>query len=110
MAEAAAEYGHEELVRWLIQEQGFAMDGYVMAKAAESGNLELVRWLRGEGCYWYWGTCSQAVIHGHVEVLRWARENGCPWTTNTRDRAAAKLGYTDDFGNLVDFSGNPITE
>ena len=36
-----------------------------------------------------------------VEVLRWARENGCPWTAATRDEAA-ELGYTDDFGNLVE--------
>ena len=38
---------------------------------------------------------------GHVETLRWARENGAPWTASTRDNAAAELGYTDDFGNLV---------
>ena len=36
-----------------------------------------------------------------MELLRWARENGCPWTASTRDEAAAKLGYTDDLGNLV---------
>ena len=36
-----------------------------------------------------------------MEVLRWARENGCSWHAGTRDKAAAKLGYTDDFGNLV---------
>ena len=35
-------------------------------------------------------------------MLRWARENGCPWIAETRDRAAAELGYTDDLGNLVD--------
>ena len=40
-------------------------------------------------------------MQGHVEVLRWARENGCLWTAGTRDRAAEKLGYTDDFGNLI---------
>ena len=34
-------------------------------------------------------------------MLRWARENGCEWTASIRDKAAAKLGYTDDFGNLV---------
>ena len=39
MAEVAAEYGHMELVRWLIQEQGFAMDRIMMAGAARSGNL-----------------------------------------------------------------------
>ena len=25
-----------------------------------------------------------------------------------RDRAAEELGYTDDFGNLVDYLGNPV--
>ena len=41
-------------------------------------------------------------------MLRWARENGCPWIAQTRDRAAAELGYTDDLGNLVDRQGNPV--
>ena len=41
-------------------------------------------------------------------MLRWARENGAPWTAETRDEAAAELGYTDDLGNLFDKYGNPI--
>jgi len=36
-------------------------------------------------------------------VLRWARENGCEWSAYTRDKAAAKFGYTDDFGNEVEW-------
>ena len=43
-------------------------------------------------------------------MLRWARENGCPWDDYTRDRAARELGYTDDFGNLVDVCGNPVQQ
>ena len=35
-------------------------------------------------------------------MLRWARENGCEWDAETRHRAAAELGYTDDLGNLVE--------
>ena len=127
MAHVAARHGHLELVRWLIQEQGFAMDEKVMGHAAYSGNLDLVRWLRGEGCDWnanacMWAawrghlgvlqwlrtngypwntsTCYYAIDKGHVETLRWARANGCPWTANTRDQAATELGYTDDLGNL----------
>ena len=57
--------------------------------------------LRGEGCPWGYGTCYCAIDKGH-EVLRWVRENGCPWDATTRDWAATKLGYTDDFGNLVE--------
>ena len=102
MAMAAARYGHAELVKWLCGEGGFAMDWCVMREAARSGNLELVRWLRGEGCSWSWTTCYWAVERGHVEVLRWVRENGCPWVAETRDKAAAELGYTDDFGNLFE--------
>ena len=100
MASVAASFGHMELVRWVIREQGFAMDEKVMRNAARSGDLELVRWLRGEGCPWDWMTCHYAVEQGHVEVLRWARENGCPWDEEIRDKAAAELGYTDDFGDL----------
>ena len=84
------------------------MDEYVMREAAGSrGHLELVQWLRGEGCPWDWWTCSEAVYFGRVEMLRWVRENGCPWTAGIRAAAAAKLGYTDDFGNLVDDDDNP---
>ena len=35
-----------------------------------------------------------------MEVLRWVRANGCPWRAEDRDKAAEKLGYTDDFGNM----------
>ena len=110
MAAVTACFGHMELVRWLIQEQGFAMDRNVMGYAAGSGNLELVQGLRGEGCPWDWLTCASAVHHGHFEVLRWARENGCPWLDLTRGKAAAKFGYTDVFGNLVDLYCNPVLE
>ena len=77
------------------------MDVWVMGWAARGGNLELVQWLRGEGCPWDWQTCYMAVDQGRVEVLRWVRENGCPWDAHVRDRAAQKLGYTDDFGNVM---------
>ena len=84
-----------------------------MNSAASSGNLKLVMWLRGEGCPWDIDTCFWAVEQGHVEVLRWARENGCPWDAEARDEAAAKLGYTDDLGNLivdVDADGYPVED
>ena len=100
IAHVAAQYGHAELVKWLCGEGGFTMDVDVMGYAAMSGDLELVRWLRGEGCPWDDLTCYWAVKFGRVEVLRWLRENGCPWDAETRDKAAAELGYTDDFSNL----------
>ena len=73
------------------------MDEEMMRAAAQSGNLKLVQWLRGEGCPWHRDTCFSSVMARNVEVLRWARANGCPWDSQTRDKAAAELGYTDDF-------------
>ena len=83
MATAAAQYGHMELVRWLIQEQGFAMTEVVMGMAARSGNLELVRWLRGEGCDWSAWTCMFAAESEWLGVLQWLRANGCWWDAET---------------------------
>ena len=107
MADVAAQHGQPELELWLCRERGFArpgistMDEDMVASAAFSGDLELVQWLRTNGCPWDFWTCSEAVHGGQVEVLRWARENGCKWDAYSRDKAAAKLGYTDDFGNLA---------
>ena len=78
------------------------MDARVMMEAAGSGNMELVQWLRGEGCPWDKWACENAVHQVDVEMLRWLRENGCEWVAKTRDMAAEELGYTDDFGNLVE--------
>ena len=125
MCFTAAGHGNLELVRWLVREQDFALHEDIMWVAARSGNLRLVQWLRGEGCPWDTFACAHA--SRHLEVLRWLRANGCPWdaqtcdsavdrgrpvlswarangapwTAKTRDQAAAELGYTDDFGNVV---------
>ena len=100
MAHVAAQFGHMELVRWLIEEQGFAskvetrqnvrvsMGKKVMEEAARGGNLELVRWLRGKGCDWSARTCRYAARAGRTGVLQWLRANGCPWSAETCNEAA----------------------
>ena len=97
----AANSGNPELVQWLRGE-GCPWDEDACMAAVRGRHLEVLKWLRTNGCPWDAGTCYGAVEQGHVEVLRWARENGCEWDAETRDRAAAELGYTDDFGNLVE--------
>ena len=72
MANAAAQQGQLELVKWLCGEGGFAMDEGVMANAAAGGNLELVRWLRGEGCVWGAEACMYA-----AEARGWRSCSGC---------------------------------
>ena len=99
--EWATRSGNWRLVQWLRGE-GCQWDSATCAAAAKYGRLEVLQFLRTSGCPWNHLTCHDAVHYGHVEVLRWARENGCPWTSWTRNQAAAKLGYTDDLGNLVD--------
>ena len=98
--EEAANGGHLELVQWL-RGVGCEWAANVCQNAAEGGNLEVLQWLRANGCPWDFCTCTYAVYSGHVEVLRWARENGCEWSAWARNRAAEKLGYTDDLGNLL---------
>ena len=80
---------------------------FLLSRAAASGNLELVQWLHAYGCPWNGTTCSYAYKReargqGGLEMLRWARANGAPWEACIRDLAAKHLGYTDDFGNLIE--------
>ena len=101
MAHQAANAGKVAILQYLVEEENFPMDLVMIRKAAHYGHLEVVQWLRGNGCEWDSWVCHQATEFGHPEVLRWARENGCPWDPRTRDKAAARYGYTDNFGNLV---------
>ena len=103
--------GNLELMQWMRAE-GYsihqdASESELCSAAAEDGRLEILKWLRAEGCEWDFQTCTNALDFaikngGSLETLRWARENGCEWDEETRD-GAAELGYTDDFGNLIEF-------
>ena len=96
----AASRGQLETLRW-ARENGCDWNVDACLHAAYGGHLEVLQFLRANDCPWDHWTCYMAVEYGHLETLRWARENGCPWRASTRDRAAAKLGYTDDLGNLL---------
>ena len=97
----AAFSGHLEMLRW-AREKGCDWDAGACAAAAREGHLEVLQWLRANGCPWDRMTCTMALLLGKLATLRWARENGCEWDAETRDWAASVLGYTDDFGNLVE--------
>ena len=101
MAHEAATAGKVAMLQYLVEEENFPMDLVMIRKAARHGHLEVVQWLRGNGCEWDSWVCTQAAFYGNVETLRWARENGCPWDHATKAKAAARFGYTDNFGNLV---------
>ena len=137
-AYVVAQYGHLELLQWLVEEHGgVEMSKYLMHAAAAtsgSGQLAVVQYLRAKGCPWDEWTCEGAACiaslevlqwlvangcpwdtrvitsafefrsPGMLEVVRWARENGCEWDEDTQDNAARYYGYTDDFGNLIEYS------
>ena len=93
LARLAAQHGHLELVKWLVQEQGFPKNKTLIGMAARGGNLELVQWLRAAGCPWDAGTCGKgAAAGGKLHVLQWLRTTKpkCPWDWKVRsDRPLA---------------------
>ena len=107
----AAQCGHLDILQYLFQ-RGIENDPVFLEReekkakevcnfAAGAGELEALQLARANDCPWDWRCAAWAVNNGHVKVLRWARENGCEWTAEIQDQAAEKLGYTDNFGNLV---------
>eukprot|EP00616_Rhizochromulina_sp_CCMP1243_P016234 CAMPEP_0118967390 /NCGR_PEP_ID=MMETSP1173-20130426/4776_1 /TAXON_ID=1034831 /ORGANISM="Rhizochromulina marina cf, Strain CCMP1243" /LENGTH=357 /DNA_ID=CAMNT_0006916349 /DNA_START=343 /DNA_END=1416 /DNA_ORIENTATION=+ len=83
----AARYGHVDVVRYFVEEEGTPFPDDTCQTAAEGGYLELLQWLRERGAPWDERTCMKAAKKGHLEVLRWARENGCPWDVRTYNAA-----------------------
>ena len=114
----AVRRGHVEVLQWAhangcpwSAETGGGRDG-PCAAAARVGDLQVLQWLRANGCPWDQHTCASAIRYGltddHLEVLCWARANGCEWTRYDEEDAEERFEYTDDFGNLVDYLGNPV--
>ena len=77
-AKRAAEYGHLEMLKWLV-ENGFKFTADALTAAAERGQLECVVYLRDRGCK-ITPTVSKATVNiAQIHVLRWVIENGCKW-------------------------------
>ena len=97
LARLAAQHGHLELVKWLVQEQGFPKNKTLIGMAARGGNLELVQWLRAAGCPWDAGTCGKgAAAGGKLHVLQWLRANKCPWDWKVRSEHHLRSGGAED--------------
>ena len=103
MATRAAEYGHEELVLWLVKDEGFELHPNMMAHAVRRGDLELMQLMRAEGYSIHqdaceWELCSAAALNGRLEILKWLRAEGCEWDHQTCTNA---LMFAEMFaGNL----------
>lgn len=79
VSRAAAEYGHINILQWVLDNHIEDWDEQVCRHAAGGGKLDTLKWLRANGCPWGASTCKDAVEGNHLQVLQWAHENGCPW-------------------------------
>ena len=74
----AAEYGHLEMLKWMV-ENGFKFAADAITAAAKEGQLECVVYLRERGCNITPTVSKVTVNRAQIHVLRWAIENGCKW-------------------------------
>ena len=110
MVSAASQYGHLEIVKWLV-ENGCEFQTDTMYRAALSGSVELCRWLLRNGCkisedtvpksipllklLLEWGYkpgpkfFSQAALNGSFGLMKWAKCRGFKWDESTCASAAA---------------------
>ncbi|KAL2914109.1 hypothetical protein HK105_206367 [Polyrhizophydium stewartii] len=96
-AEAAAMYGHLEVLKWLHERMpNRNWTPCVMHMAARNGHLDVVKFLhanRTEGCTKY--AMDYAAENGHLDVVKWLHSNrteGC--STDAMDDAA-RNGHLD---------------
>ena len=74
----AAEYGHLEMLKWMV-ENGFKFAADAITAAAKEGQLECIVYLRERGCNITPTVSKVTVNRAQIHVLRWAIENGCKW-------------------------------
>jgi len=97
--ELAAQAGHLEVVKWMVEQReckGGWEYGTINA-AAYGGHLEVLQWMKAQG-----HACDDAVIRdaalhsafgGHERVLEWLHKNGFPVTKHLVASAAAWGGH-----------------
>jgi hypothetical protein len=93
LCNAAARWGHLDVLMWLREENDppYPWDDYIGDFAARGGHIEVLEWLRGKTHPWDERTSRWAASRGHLHVLRWLREENdppCPWNEHTCADAA----------------------
>ena len=98
LLEYAAFQGSVEILRWLMEEKGWAWNQKVCYEAAGEGHLDVLKWLWSRNPPESWGewTCAYAAEEGHLDILKWLRKQDppCPWDYNTCSKAARE-GHLD---------------
>jgi len=95
-ADHAAEYGHLNVLKWLVnQKLPITLTLWATRNAARNGHVEVIELLRSQSrCPWDRWTCAYASEHGQLEVLQYLRSQNpkCKWDEYTCTYAA-KNGY-----------------
>ena len=108
--QATAQYGHLELLKWLVLDSGQHIDvtdadNAAIRYAAENGHLDIVRWLVEESgqpvdvtaCENY--AIRFAAANGHFDIIRWiVKESG--QDVNATDGISCAVRWAALKGNL----------
>ena len=91
----AAEYGHLEILQWLLV-VGCPVDEDTCPIAARSGHIAVLQWARKNHMSWDNFTCEQAAAGGHLEVVVFLVGYGYPYSAEVVFAAAVKFGWLED--------------
>ncbi|WZN65639.1 putative ankyrin repeat protein [Chloropicon roscoffensis] len=86
----AAFQGSVEILRWLIEENGWELDRETGEWAGLGGSVEVLEYLTGLGYEFKENACAGAAFGGRLEALKFLRglDPPCPWDVWTCARAA----------------------
>lgn len=89
--DAAVLGGRLEVLRWLHEDAGLALDDVVMRACARTGRLNILEFCRNRGCWSVDRVCcarltGDAALHGQLEALQ--------WLTAQSDWQALRNGHT----------------
>ena len=92
LLEYAVYQGSVEILRWLVEEKGWEMNGNPGWMAGKGGSVEVLAFLRGKGYELNEGACQGAATGGSLEALKFLRglDPPCPWDELTCASAAVE--------------------
>lgn len=109
MCKIAAEEGHLDLLKWLIDIEGYKSNKDLCSRASKGGHLHIIQWALLNkfeltiSCY------IRAMIGCHIHILDWLKENNCPSGNTKLADCAACTGNFSILKWAID-SGFELTE
>jgi len=86
----AAFQGSVKILRWLVEEKGWELNGHTGKWAGMGGSVAVLEYLSGKGYEFKAHACAGAALGGHLEALKCLRglERPGPWDWETCECAA----------------------